>query len=73
MTEQACATPAADLRESKRKCWWSDCDRTAWFRDWAGWCWCPRHLYRTWRYGGADLRNRVRQLRWLKVRWPYGG
>lgn len=56
---------AAEIAETMRKCWWSTCQRSAWFIDWAGWKWCPYHLWYTLR----ESPHKARELRYLRLYW----
>lgn len=56
-----------ELKEQKRCCWNPACKKTAWFQDWSGWHWCPRHAFDHWYYGD----NRWFEIKKLKLRWPY--
>ena len=62
--EQVYKTPEKDLKEQKRKCWWSGCNKTAHFELY-GWRWCFKHWKLDYKYGsGIGLR---RAIKWTKI------
>ena len=64
MSEQVpCLATEAELKELRRKCWWSDCNKTALFEDWGGWRWCPYHAYYTIRWGGGNIWFGIKKLK----------
>jgi len=42
-----------ERKESKRKCWNSDCDKTAHFGCWTGYRYCFRHWRMDYQYGSC--------------------
>ena len=74
------ATPA-EVRRMKRRCSGFEyaskedrlatpfkgksCQKKAWLVDWAGWRWCFRHWYNSWRWGGSE--HKWFELKKLKI------
>jgi len=64
MIEEIYQTPIKDLKEQKRKCWWSNCNKTAHF-ELHGWRWCFKHWRLDYKYGsGIGLWNAIK---WTKI------
>lgn len=63
MSDLACATTKTEQAEARRKCWTSNCNRSA-LLEWCGWRYCLRHY---WTY---VLRDAVGwQGKLVKLRW----
>lgn len=63
MSGQACATPPGEMAEHHRKCWASDCKRTARL-EWCGWRYCMPHFW-TYVLAGQSTWGHL----WTKIRW----
>jgi len=67
--EQPAKATAEEIRRSRIRCWHSTCLRRAWFEDWAGWRWCPYHMYWSWRWGGGSIWQELKHIRFYWGGW----
>ena len=56
--EKAAQATKEDIKRGKRKCWNPSCKDRAWLWDWAGWHYCLKDWYRSWRWGGGEVNIR---------------
>lgn len=69
MNDQSCTTPPGEIAEHRRKCWATDCDRTARL-EWCGWRYCVPHFW-TYVLRGAPGWHKLVKLRWTELARPY--
>ncbi len=68
MNPQEKQSTKEEIRENKRRCWWTTCKRTAYFEDWCGSHWCWYHAYYSGRWSGG---SKWYNFKTLKFRNPF--
>lgn len=68
--EQCSQTPAWELRESRRHCWYDECERTA-ILNWCGWRYCLRHYYSQVFRDAEGFAHKLVKLRFTHIIWEH--
>lgn len=68
--DRPCEATPAELKEGYRKCWDTECNRSAWFQDWGGWHWCWKHALREIRIN-ETLVGKLFEIKNMKLRNPH--
>ena len=63
--KKCCQATKEELKEYKRKCWWSTCNKTSHFGI-HGWWWCFKHWRMDYKYGSCV--GLWRAFKWTKLK-----
>lgn len=68
MTDQGgpCVTPPEEIAERRRKCWHTDCNKTARL-EWCGWRYCVPHFWTHVLRGQSTWGHLLVKLRWTEI------